>query len=158
MPAPIAKVSVMPQPVSGSAFARVASMRATCSGARGAPPPPTEASEDRSCRPSAATRSRSPVTAAGATTDTSRSRSTSVAAASGSHLYMHTTRRCARYDASSDAASPVTWNSGTASSVPSCPGASEATVPVTRSPIARSSSHDSSADRMLRCVETTPFG
>jgi len=41
MPAPIALVSVMPQPMPGRALSVTSSMARTCSGAREAPPPPS---------------------------------------------------------------------------------------------------------------------
>ena len=52
MPVPMALVSVIPQPVPGLALVNESSILRTCSGARGAPPPPTEAVEiDVSAQP-----------------------------------------------------------------------------------------------------------
>ncbi len=48
MPVPMALVSVMPQPVFGSAFPNARPMLRTWDGARGAPPPPTVTNELRS--------------------------------------------------------------------------------------------------------------
>ena len=45
------------------------------------------------------------------------SRSIKAAARSGSHLYIETILRCARYDDRYTACEPVAWKSGTASSV-----------------------------------------
>ena len=92
----MALVSVIPQPVFGSALLKDASICFTCSGARGAPPPPTVIRLLRSRLVRFASRTRSPVMAAGATKDVMRSRSTSAAASTGSHLYIETILRWAR--------------------------------------------------------------
>jgi len=97
------------------------------------------------------------VIAAGATIEVRRSRSISAAPTSGSQRYMQTMRRCARYDARYDACSPVTWNSGTASSVPGCSAGTGGSTPATSSRMRRSSSHDNRAASTLRWVDGTPL-
>ena len=90
MPVPIALVSVIPQPVPGIAFSKESCMFLTCSGARGAPPPPTLANVLKSLSVFLASWTRSPVIAAGAIKEVIFSRSISSAAREGSHLYIDT--------------------------------------------------------------------
>ncbi|CAB4815612.1 unannotated protein [freshwater metagenome] len=158
MNTPMALVSVIPQPVFGVADSSVASICRTCSGARAAPPPPTTRSDERSRLVRRASLTRSCVTAGGPVNALIFSTSMSSAAFSGSHLYIQTILRCARYDERNTACDAVTWNSGIPSSVAAC-AAGGARVKLRSRPMAvPSSSQENSALSTARCDETTPFG
>src|SRR4051812_46869816 len=103
----------MPYPSDGRAFLNDESTRATSCGGAGAPPPPTDTSDDVSRFENDGDSSRSHDWVGTPTKLVMRSCSMCSRARSGSHLYMITSLMPAEKQLSITGTHPVTWNNGT---------------------------------------------